>query len=62
MYLLGLNDENKISREKGKELSVVDSESHMYMCVCVYIYIYIYIYVCVCVCVCVCVYRFPRWR
>ena len=56
MYLLGLNDENKISRDKGKELSVVDSESHMYMCVCVYIYI------CVCVCVCVCVYRFPRWR
>ena len=54
MYLLGLNDENKISRDKGKELSVVDSESHMYMCVCVYIYI--------CVCVCVCVYRFPRWR
>ena len=37
MYLLGLNDAKKTSREKGKELSVVDSESHMYMCVCIYI-------------------------
>ena len=44
MYLLGLNDAKKVSREKGNKLSVVDSESHMYVCVCIYIYIYICIY------------------
>ena len=48
MYLLGLNNAKKISREKGKDLSVADSESHMYVCVCV----------CQCGCVCMYIYTY----
>ena len=53
MYLLGLNNAKKISREKGKDKCSGLRISYVCVCVCVSVWVCVYVYIYI--------YRLPRW-